>query len=214
MSKRSCCSDRIERELWAAGYKLVAGVDEAGRGALAGPVVAAAVILNPEGIPQGIDDSKKLSRKRRERLFDQIRSSAMAISVAMVSAAEIDRMNIHAASLKAMSEAIERLSLVPDYVLVDGFVLNTCGVPHRAIIRGDALSVSIAAASIIAKVTRDRLLAEYDDKWPGYGFAEHAGYSTLRHRLAILNLGITPVHRTSFRPVVSGRQKSFDFDEQ
>ncbi|MFH1008073.1 MAG: ribonuclease HII [Candidatus Latescibacterota bacterium] len=192
---------RFERELWQKGVRAIAGVDEAGRGPLAGPVVAAAVILPQTFLLPGLDDSKKLSESRREILFDLIRSQAVAVSVGTVGHEEIDRTNILRASLRAMRESLEGLSPPPDRVLVDGSQLPGSRFPERAIVDGDARSLSIAAASVIAKVTRDRLMCAYDRTYPEYGFARHKGYGTAEHRDALRETGPCPIHRKSFRIV-------------
>lgn len=179
----------------------VAGVDEAGRGPLAGPVAAAAVVLDPGKLPVGLNDSKVLSAARREALFDQIQSCA-EVSLAWASVEEIDRLNIRAASLLAMRRAVEALSPVPDAALIDG---NACpeGLMCRGVtlVKGDALSLSVAAASIIAKVARDRVMKQLAAECPGYGWEVNAGYPTAAHRAALLDLGVSPHHRRTFRPV-------------
>ncbi len=195
------CTAVLERELHRLGYRLIAGVDEVGRGAWAGPVVAAAVILDLDRIPEGIDDSKRLSPRRREELFTAIWNTARALSIGIVDASEIDRTNILRATERAMRQAIEGLRLRPDFLLIDAVELPDVGIPQQALIRGDQLSVSIAAASIIAKVTRDRLMREYDRLYPGYGFAHHVGYGTRAHQEALMRLGPCPLHRRSFRGV-------------
>lgn len=188
----------IEKECIAEGFTLIAGTDEAGRGPLAGPVCAAAVIL-PIGIEiEGLNDSKKLSEKKREKLFDIIREKAIAYSVAFSSVEEIDSMNILNASQLAMRRAVSSLSPVPDFVLVDGNIARGFVTPTKCVIHGDALSPSIAAASILAKVSRDRLCIEMDKNYPEYGFAKHKGYGTKEHMNAIIKYGATPVHRKSF----------------
>jgi len=186
--------------LIAKGICRIAGVDEVGRGCLAGPVFAAAVIL-PAGLHLSeVNDSKKLSPETRERLFECIRHEAVAWAVASVSSEEIDHINIHNASLKAMRLAVEGLATAPDYLLIDGkFSLVDMFLPQEAIIGGDGLSQSIAAASIMAKVTRDRWIAEEGKKYPDFGFAKHKGYGTAAHREAIRRHGLTPLHRRSFR---------------
>ena len=181
---------------------LVCGVDEAGRGPLAGPVVAAAVILDPRQPIAGLNDSKKLSAKRREVLAMEIRERALAWAVAEASVDEIDRINILQASFLAMRRAVAGLSLAPDHLLVDGNRLPR-DLPCRAeaVVKGDARSLSIAAASIMAKVTRDRIMVDLAQQHPGYGWENNAGYPTSEHLAALLNLGVTPHHRRSFRPV-------------
>jgi len=189
-----------ERQLMAEGARFVAGVDEVGRGPLAGPVGVAAVIFRSgQRPPRGIDDSKKLDRNRREALFPLILESALSVSIAFASAEEIDLHNIRGATLRAMARAVAGLSQRPDYALIDGRdVPEALGCPARALVGGDALSLSIAAASIVAKVARDRLMARLDIHYPGYGFSLHAGYPTRAHRDALARLGPTPLHRRSF----------------
>lgn len=187
------------------GYSIVCGTDEAGRGPLAGSVYAAAVIL-PDGLViDGLDDSKKLSEKRREKLFDMIKSEAISYGIAFATATEIDEYNILNASLLAMRRAIDMLSPKPDFVLVDGNMTRGFTIPCRAIVKGDSISMSIAAASILAKVSRDRSCLELDKKYPEYGFAKHKGYPTAEHYAAIEKYGITEEHRRSFRLVKSDR---------
>lgn len=178
----------------------VAGVDEAGRGPWAGPVVAAAVILSPHAIPDGIDDSKALPRARREYLFDQLRRHAVC-ATGIAGVEEIDRLNILRASMLAMQRAIAALSPAPRYALVDGNHLPELPCPARPVIRGDAMSLSIAAASIVAKVTRDRLMTELAERYPAYGWERNAGYGTRQHQEALARHGVTPHHRRSFAPV-------------
>lgn len=195
----------------AALYGLpVAGIDEAGRGPWAGPVVAAAVILDMDRpLPEGIDDSKKLTESRREKLFEAVTGCAVSYGVGVASAEEIDRINIRQATHLAMSRALEALSLSgppPVAALVDGNDPPAFAVPTRAIVDGDALSLSIAAASILAKVTRDRMMTALDALHPGYGFARHKGYGTAQHAEALLRLGPCPIHRTSFAPVASAKR--------
>ena len=180
---------------------LVAGVDEAGRGPLAGPVVAAAVILDARNPISGLDDSKKLTALRREKLFDEIRAKALCCSIAEASVQEIDEINILQATLLAMRRAVEGLRLVPGLVLVDGNRLPVLKVRAEAIVKGDALVPAISAASILAKVTRDRWCAELDAQYPQYGFAGHKGYGTAEHLAALQAHGACPQHRKSFAPV-------------
>lgn len=180
---------------------LTAGVDEVGRGPLAGPVVAAAVILNPDKPIEGLKDSKQLTLKRREYLFDIILRDAIAYSIKSASVDEIDRMNILQASLLAMKRAIESLAVVPEQVLVDGNKTPEIDLPCEAIIKGDQKIASISAASILAKVTRDCYMVELDTTYPGYGFAQHAGYPTKQHLHALQHLGITKAHRRSYKPI-------------
>jgi ribonuclease HII len=198
------CGTKYESEVFGAGYRLIAGTDEVGRGALAGPVVAAAVILNPFDVPEGINDSKRLSKARRERLESEIKSRAIAFSIARIEHFEIDQINIHRASLLAMHRAIKGLNPPSDYVLIDGrHKLPDLTCPQMTIIKGDCLSVSVAAASIIAKVARDRWMREYDEQFPGYGFASHVGYNTRVHQEAIERLGPSAIHRLTFSGVQS-----------
>jgi ribonuclease HII len=188
----------FERHTRSQGYQLVAGIDEAGRGPLAGPVVAAAVIL-PAGLRiKGVNDSKKLSPDTRERLFDVIMSQALSVGVGMGSPQLIDRINILQATLHAMLEAASQLVPQPDYILIDGISSINSPIPQKTIKKGDSLSLSIAAASIIAKVTRDRLMRELDGIHPGYGFSGHKGYGSALHMDAIRRLGPSPVHRLTF----------------
>ena len=180
---------------------ILAGVDEAGRGPLAGPVVAAAVILGALHPIDGLADSKTLSASRRETLADQIRTHAVAWALGMASVEEIDRLNILQATLLAMQRAVQGLSVTPDLVLVDGNRAPRLSCPVRTVVRGDALIKSIAAASILAKVARDAILQNLDGEYPGYGFAVHKGYPTAAHQRALEDLGPSPVHRRSFGPV-------------
>jgi ribonuclease HII len=192
---------RHERELYKQGFACVAGVDEAGMSPLAGPVVAGAAIL-PLGYRRaGIDDSKKLSAEQRAELVVHIKRDALAWAVGVAEPEEIDRINIYWAGLLAMRRAVEGLALVPDYLLVDARSLAELKIPQRGIIRGDAQSISIAAASIIAKTTRDAMMLELDRRYPGYGFARHKGYPVRAHVRAIAEHGVLPIHRRSFGPV-------------
>jgi ribonuclease HII len=191
----------LEKEAHAQGYLRVAGVDEVGRGPLAGPVTAAAVILDPGRIPAGLNDSKKLSAKKRMAVLEELQEVAQ-ISVAHASVEEIDTHNILRASHIAMVRAIEGLPQQPDYVLIDGNMIpRDLTLPSQAVIKGDALSVSIAAASIVAKIRRDQLMEELGQQFPGYGWEKNAGYPSKQHREALVNLGVTPHHRRSFKPV-------------
>jgi len=188
----------LEQHARSRGFSMIAGVDEAGRGPLAGPVVAAAVIL-PEGLRiPGVDDSKKLSPEKREHLFDVINSQALTVGIGMGSPEMIDRINILQATLHAMLEAVFALSPQPDFILIDGISQIATTIPQKTVKKGDSLSLSIAAASIIAKVTRDRLMRKLDAIHPGYGFADHKGYGSATHLEAIRQLGPSPVHRLSF----------------
>lgn len=183
------------------GYCNISGVDEAGRGPLAGPVVAAAVIL-PEGLHiPGVNDSKKLSAARRDALYDVILDQALAVGVGVADHDVVDRLNILNATLQAMREAVSRLTVPPDYLLIDGISTIPVNIPQKTIKQGDAASLSIAAASIIAKVSRDRLMLSYDTQYPDYGFAGHKGYGCASHLEAIARLGPCPIHRKTFRGV-------------
>lgn len=192
---------RHERELLRQGFVCIAGVDEAGMSPLAGPVVAAAAILPPGYRRAGIDDSKKLSPQQRSELVLHIKREALAWSVGAAAPAEIDRINIYWAGLLAMRRAVEGLALRPDYLLIDARALKELTIPQRGIVRGDAESISIAAASIIAKTTRDALMVELDQRYPGYGFARHKGYPVQEHVRALAELGVLSIHRRSFAPV-------------
>ncbi len=183
-----------------SGY-LLAGVDEVGRGPLAGDVVAAAVILDPDQPIKGLDDSKKLTEKRREQLFDEIVVKARSWCIARASVAEIDQLNILHASLLAMKRAVEGLSVQPEHVLVDGNKLPRWNYVSEAVVKGDSRVEAISAASILAKVTRDREMTLLDKTYPGYGFAGHKGYPTSVHLAALERLGVTPIHRRSYAPV-------------
>lgn len=188
----------IENRLYEKGYKYICGVDEAGRGPLCGPVVAAAVILKKDDKIEGVNDSKKLSEKKREKLYDEIIKKAIAVGVGVSDVEVIEDINILNATKKAMCEAISNLKIKPEYVLIDGNQPIDISIPFDTVVKGDLKSESIAAASIIAKVTRDRLLREYDKKYPEYGFAKHKGYGTKAHIEAIKKYGLTPIHRPSF----------------
>lgn len=191
----------FEQDAIARGARVVAGVDEVGRGPLAGPVTAAAVILNPDDIPEGLNDSKKLSARRREALWQIIHARA-EVSIAHASVGEIDRLNILRASHLAMERAVAGLPRVPDELLIDGNMIpQGLTLPARAIIKGDARSLSISAASIVAKICRDRVMRDLAQHYPGYGWETNAGYPSKSHREALQNLGVTPHHRRSFKPV-------------
>jgi ribonuclease HII len=185
------------------GYKVIAGVDEAGRGPLAGPVVAAACILPSKNSFIGVDDSKKLTSIQRHNLFEQLVSDKKVVfGVGVVSAQEIDAINIYQATLQAMLKALAALTIDPDILLVDGMPLAYKNVPSEKVLQGDGRSLSIAAASIIAKVTRDRMMAEFHASWPDYGFDQHKGYGTPKHLNALKKLGPCPIHRRSFSGVL------------
>lgn len=189
-----------ERQCRIDGHTLVAGIDEVGRGPLAGPVVAAAVILAEDTVILGLNDSKQLNEKKRGLLAGEIQKQALAIGIAQVAPAEIDRLNIYQASRLAMKEAVEQLQLVPQHLLIDAMQIDL-DIPQEKIIKGDAKSVSIAAASIIAKVYRDNLMKEYHKKYPYYAFDKNAGYGTKDHLQGIKKHGITPIHRKTFAPI-------------
>ncbi|MCE2028398.1 ribonuclease HII [Sessilibacter corallicola] len=193
----------MKHEPFVSSYRgeLLAGVDEVGRGPLAGDVVTAAVILDANNPIAGLADSKKLSEKKRELLFDEIMAKAKSVSIARASIDEIDELNILQASLVAMHRAVDGLSVRPEHVLVDGNKIPKWNYSSEAVVSGDARVECIAAASIIAKVTRDREMVEFDKVYPGYGFAGHKGYPTKKHLQAITDLGICPIHRTSYGPV-------------
>jgi ribonuclease HII len=201
MARAPVCGFALEEAARERGALRIAGLDEVGRGPLFGPVVAAAVILPGACRLEGLTDSKKLSEGKRNRLDAEIRSSAVAWAIAAVDAATIDRINIRRASLEAMRRAVEQLALRPDFLLIDGRDLIDWDCPQQAVIRGDGISLSIAAASVLAKVYRDRLMVELDDAFPGYGLARHKGYPCPAHMAALELLGPTPLHRRSFRPV-------------
>ncbi len=187
-----------EREAFADGVKLVCGVDEAGRGPLAGPVCAAAVILPPELVIPSLNDSKKLTDKKRRELYDVITAEAVSYGIAFASEKEIDEINILQATFLAMARAMEKLTPQPELALIDGNRAKDFGLPVRTVVKGDSLSASIAAASILAKVTRDRLMEQYDAVYPQYGFAVHKGYGTKRHYEALREFGPSPIHRMTF----------------
>ena len=193
---------RYENKCREDGYRFVAGIDEAGRGPLAGPVVAACCIIDPENMILGLDDSKKLSAKKRDALFDEIKEKAIAYSVIRVEADVIDEINILNATKQAMRQCVAEISVKPDVLLIDAVNLDGTGLPVIPIIKGDAKSNSIAAASILAKVTRDRIMEDYDKEYPGYGFAKHKGYGTAEHYAGIRAQGMCPIHRRSFLKVI------------
>ena len=191
----------FEKKATADGYQKIAGIDEAGRGPLAGPVVSAAVILPKNFSVADVVDSKKLTIKKRARLYEEIYTHAVSVGVGIVDSVEIDRINILQASLLAMSIAAENLRPQPECLLIDGIFSISSELPQRPIVKGDALSVSIAAASIVAKVTRDRLMEEYHNYYPQFGFFQHKGYPTRAHKEAIRKFGYCPIHRQTFRGV-------------
>jgi len=207
------CDGTIEREVRARGFRFVAGVDEVGRGALFGPVFAAAVILSQDRPIRGLNDSKQLDPERREILAQRIRERAVAWAVAAVDAATIDRINIYHASRLAMKLAVEKLQPAADFLLIDALFLDL-PIAQRAFIQGDARCHAIAAASIVAKVERDACMCEWDAAFPGYGLARHKGYSTAEHADALDSHGPTPLHRLSFEPVRSRSLFPVDAEEQ
>jgi len=201
LSKMSKVTLEIERSLWMQGVGSIAGVDEAGRGPLAGPVVAASVIFPRDVLIEGVNDSKKISEKQREKLYDVIRAQALAVGVGIVGHEVIDRINILQATILAMRKAIEEMKGKPDFVIVDGNSFRHETLRFQNVIGGDAKSFTIAAASIIAKVTRDRMMREFDHQYPNYGFAQHKGYGTQRHLDAIREFGLCEIHRKTFHSI-------------
>ena len=189
-----------EKELYAQGISLIAGVDEVGRGPLAGPVVAAAVILPKNCKIKGLNDSKKLPKKKHEEIFQAVKDKALAIGIGIMDNHVIDQVNIYEATKLAMKEAISKLDLQPEHLLIDAMKLDL-PITQTSIIKGDANSLSIAAASIIAKVTRDKIMANYDKEFPGYDFSQNAGYGTTKHLEGLEKHGVTPIHRKSFEPI-------------
>jgi ribonuclease HII len=196
-------SGDLEAALRARGFAHVAGVDEAGRGALAGPLVAAAVVLPDGWCPEGLDDSKLVSPPERERLYDEIQGCAIAVGVHRIGHELVDRKGLQRANLLALRHAIRKLEPQPDYTLVDGFALNRTAMPCLRLVKGDGFSASIAAASIIAKVTRDRMMVRAARRYPGYGFASNKGYRAPEHLAALDRLGPCALHRRSFAPVAA-----------
>ena len=189
----------FETNLYKTGIKYIAGIDEAGRGPLAGPVVVGIAIMKPESFIEGINDSKKISEKKREMLYDTITEEAVDWAVGIIDQNEIDKINILNETKKALHMAIDNLKVKPDRILVDALEhIDTCGIPYTSIIKGDAKIYSISAASIIAKVTRDRIMQEYDEIYPQYGFTNHKGYGTAKHIQAIKQYGPCPLHRKTF----------------
>lgn len=203
----SAVGTAFEEEARACGFHLVAGVDEVGRGALAGPVVAAAVIIDPDRpLPEGLDDSKKLTKAQRERISEELKRTAICYAVGLVEPEEIDRINILQATKRAMMIAVEGLAPCADHLLIDAVQLKDCPLPQKAIIRGDAISASIAAASCIAKTHRDELMRALHDVYPQYDFARHVGYGTQLHQKALRLHGPCPIHRKSFRGVLPNQE--------
>ncbi len=205
MSKRPDL--RYERRFWKSGLAAIAGVDEAGVGPMAGPVVAAAVIFEPELFIKGVHDSKQLTAEKREELFPLIRAKALTVAIGVAESIEVDELNIYWATMLASERALAALARQPDHVLVDGRLIPNLKLPQTKIVGGDRKSFCIAAASIIAKVTRDRLMMEYDAEYPGYGFGSHKGYCTASHFATLAQLGPSPIHRRSFAPVMEAAQR-------
>ena len=189
----------IDKEFFDMGMKYVCGIDEAGRGPLAGPVVVASVILPKDSMIEGINDSKKISESKREKLYDVILQESISYGIGIIYQEEIDEINILQATKKGLHEAVTNMEIKPNVILVDALTgIDTLGIPYKSIIKGDAKSYSIGAASIIAKVTRDRIMREWDKVYPEYGFAGHKGYGTAKHIEAIKKYGLTPIHRKTF----------------
>ena len=189
----------IEKDLYQKGFKNICGIDEAGRGPLAGPVVVAGVIMPEDSMIEGVNDSKKVSEKKREKLYDLILEEAISYSVAIIGHDVIDDINILNATKRGVTEVVEGLDIKPDLIIIDALEhINTKGIPYESIIKGDAKCYNIAAASIIAKVTRDRIMRKYDEIYPQYGFINHKGYGTAKHISAIKEYGLCPIHRKSF----------------
>jgi len=193
---------RYEKDLYQAGYQAIAGIDEVGRGPLAGPVVAAAVILPPGCKINGLNDSKKIPKKKHQDIYQAVMDKALAVGIGLMNSEIIDQVNIYEATKLAMKEALSKLRLKSDYLLIDAMKLDV-DIPQESIIKGDANSLSIAAASIVAKVTRDKLMTDYDKEFPGYDFAQNAGYGTKSHLQGLERHGVTPIHRKTFEPVKS-----------
>lgn len=191
---------KIENEIYEKEHvEYICGIDEAGRGPLAGPVVVASVIMKPDSFIEGVNDSKKVSEKKREKLYEQIIEEAVSYSVGIIDQNEIDKINILNATKKGLTESIKSLKVKPERIIVDALdKIDTCGIPYMSIVKGDAKCYSIAAASIIAKVTRDRIMRQWDEVYPMYGFARHKGYGTAAHIAAIKEYGLCPLHRRSF----------------
>lgn len=205
---------QFEKDLWNKGYQNIAGCDEAGRGPLFGPVVAAAVILPHDFVLEGLTDSKKLSEKKREEYYPVIMKNALSVGVSIVSAKEIDDINIYEASRQAMLRAIDKLSIKPNYIITDAMPLaGFTDMPYEAIIKGDAKSITIAAASVIAKVTRDRLMYDIDKKYPEYEFGKHKGYPTKKHIELIEKYGIIDGYRLTYGPVKKVIEKNKTMEE-
>ena len=189
----------IEKEFYDKGMKYIAGIDEAGRGPLAGPVVVASVIMKPDSMIEGVNDSKKVSEKKREKLYDLILEEAISYGIGIIYQDKIDKINILQATKKGLTESINQMEIKPNLIMVDALTgIDTLGIPYKSIIKGDAKCYAISCASIIAKVTRDRIMREWDKVYPEYGFAAHKGYGTAKHIAAIKKFGATPIHRKTF----------------
>lgn len=202
---------KFETEAYSHGKKIIIGLDEAGRGPMAGPLVVGAVIFPKGYYNENINDSKKLTEKKREALYDLIIENALAYQIEVIDVDEVDQFNVYQASKIGMLRAIEHISITPDYALTDAMPLGSA-IEHQAIIKGDALSMSIGAASILAKVTRDRIMKEYDCLYPEYGFAKHKGYPTKQHKEALKVYGVTPIHRKTFQPVIDVMNEQLTLD--
>lgn len=202
---------KYEEKLLKKGHRYICGCDEVGRGPLAGPVVAAAVVLDPNHLIEGLNDSKQLSERRREQLAIEIKEKCIAYNIQYIDPEEIDRINIYQASKRAMMLAVLALDIVPSFVLSDAMPLEELGIPFESIIKGDTLSASIAAASIIAKVERDEYMRQMSEVYPGYGFEQHKGYPTKQHLQALDELGVCPIHRKSYKPVQDRLNHQFYF---
>ncbi len=190
-------------------YKYICGIDEAGRGPLAGPVVVASVIMPDDSMIEGVNDSKKVSEKKREKLFEQIKQEAISYGIGIIWQEEIDEINILEATKKALTESLKQLEVKPEIILVDALTkIDTLGIPYRSLIKGDAKVYSIAAASILAKVTRDRIMRELDEVYPQYGFAKHKGYGTAKHMEAIREYGLCSIHRKSFTKNIKTKKET------
>lgn len=204
---------KYEKQAYELGKKYIVGLDEAGRGPMAGPLVVGAVIFPRDYYDERINDSKKLTEKKREELYQIIIQNALAYQIEIIDVEDVDRLNVYQASKKGMLDAIEHISIRPDYALTDAMPLGDA-IEHQAIIKGDSLSISIGAASILAKVTRDHTMQEYAKIYPEYGFDKHKGYPTKQHKEALKKYGVTPIHRRSFQPVIEVMNQQLSlFDE-
>lgn len=204
---------KYEKQAYELGKKYIVGLDEAGRGPMAGPLVVGAVIFPRDYYDERINDSKKLTEKKREELYQIIIQNALAYQIEIIDVEDVDRLNVYQASKKGMLDAIEHISIRPDYALTDAMPLGNA-IEHQAIIKGDSLSISIGAASILAKVTRDHMMQEYAKIYPEYGFDKHKGYPTKQHKEALKKYGVTPIHRRSFQPVIEVMNQQLSlFDE-